>query len=52
LWVSEVQVTQIPAKIGNFGIKPKKSVEIRSFLIDFAHPEAALLRTAGYFVAA
>jgi hypothetical protein len=52
LWLSEAQETQKPAKIGNFGIKPKKSVEIRSFLIDFVHPKAALLRTAGYFVAA
>jgi hypothetical protein len=31
---------------------PKKTVEIPSFSIDFARPEAALLRTAGFFAAA
>jgi hypothetical protein len=30
-----------PAKMGNFSEKPKKTVEIGCFLIDFAHAEAA-----------
>jgi hypothetical protein len=32
--------------------KPKKIVEIKHFSIDFDHPEAALLPSAGFFVAA
>jgi hypothetical protein len=31
-----------PAKIGVYGKKPKKTVEIRSFSIDFDYPQAAL----------
>jgi hypothetical protein len=30
-----------PGKIGNFSEKPKKTVEIGRFLIDFAHAKAA-----------
>ena len=31
-----------PAKMGNFSEKPKKTVEIGCFPIDFAHAKAAL----------
>jgi hypothetical protein len=41
-----------PAKNGVHAKKPKKTVEIRSFSIDFSSPQAALFGTAGYFVAA
>jgi len=33
---------QIQAKIAYFGQKPKKYVEKPPFLVDFAHPKAAL----------
>jgi hypothetical protein len=40
--VSEAQEAQKPVKIVGLPKKPKKTVEIRGFSIDFARPQAAL----------